>query len=136
MNVKIGDTIKAKAGYNNTIREGKVIAIGIESVVVRVTRESLDEPGTLGDLYEIEKDWFEGKHAFYEVDRPFFRIGETYAYKGSAITARYRVMGLMHLDNPLPGHGNAVAFSLATNAAGEQWGDVLGSSDFEHMEVV
>lgn len=136
MKIKLKDVLVAKDGMTK-IGEGKVIAIGETSVVVRVTK-SADGGANVGDLYEVWNDWFEGEHAFYEIKGDFFKVGSVYKYSGniwSDAKARYEVVKLIHLDNPDSNDDTDVAVVISTDGGGRQWVENFNKADFCDFEI-
>lgn len=136
MNIKIGDILVSKGV--TTIREGKVFAIGEASVVVRVTKSGKGGV-SVGDMYEIWGEWFEGGSAFYGIKGGFFEVGSTYRYKNGtwrSQTDQYRIVKLIHLDNPEHSSDSDTAVTIATDENGYQWVENFDKDEFDGMELV
>lgn len=135
MNVKIGDILVTKDGMTS-IGEGKVFAIGEISVVVRVTK-SVEGGVNVGDLYEVRNDWFEGEHAFYEIEGNFFKVGSTYKYRDGTWndSTRYKVIEVIRLDNPEHSFDSDTAVTIATDENGGQWVETFNKDDFGGLEL-
>lgn len=136
MKIKLKDVLVTKDGMTS-IGEGKVLAIGETSVVVRVTK-SAEGGVSVGDLYEVWNNWFEGEHAFYEIKGDFFKVGSTYKYRDDTWNdpkARYKVIELIHLDNPDFKGDSDVAVTIGTDEFGGQWVENFNKDEFGGLEL-
>lgn len=137
MNIKIGDTLVSRSG-SSSIARGKVIALGEESVVVRVEVAGPSNGHKAGDLYQIIEPWWDSSFPLYKIEDSSFALGKKYRYTatGGYETTTYKVTQIIDLNNPARWSGKSVAVTIATDSSGIQWVESFGQNERKNLVEV
>ncbi|HEY6018338.1 MAG TPA: hypothetical protein VIY48_00100 [Candidatus Paceibacterota bacterium] len=137
MNVKIGDILVSK-DCQTTIGEGEVVAIGNRAVIVRVTQTTdFSMLLKVGNLYEVQEEWFSETGFYQKKSDPTFKVGEVYKYKNEGWNddrITYTVAHVIHLDNPQTEGQNDVAIAIGRYPNGDEF--VEAFEQFERKSMV